>query len=75
VETVYQSLSSVYDGQVLVATHSPVMLAVSRPEQLLCFAKTKDGETDIVRGDEHPALREWRGEINLGDLFASGILG
>lgn len=75
VETVYQSLSSVYDGQVLVATHSPVMLAVSRPEQLLCFAKTKDGETDIVRGDEHPVLREWRGEVSLGDLFASGILG
>ena len=75
VETVFQSLASVYDGQVLVATHSPVMLAVSRPEQLLCFAKTIDGETDIVRGDEHPALREWRGEVSLGDLFASGILG
>jgi hypothetical protein len=39
VETVYQSLSSVYDGQVLVATHSPVMLAISSPEQLLCFAR------------------------------------
>lgn len=75
VETVYQSLSSVYDGQVLVATHSPVMLAISRPEQLLCFARTGNGETDIVRGDEHPALREWRGEVSLGDLFASGILG
>ena len=75
VETVCQSLSSVYDGQVLVATHSPVMLAISRPEQLLCFAKTPDGQTDIVRGDEHPALRQWRGEVSLGDLFASGILG
>jgi len=75
VETVYQSLSSVYESQVLVATHSPVMLAVSQPEQLLCFAKTGDGGTDIIRGDEHPALRDWRGEVSLGDLFASGILG
>lgn len=75
VETVYQSLCSVYGGQVLVATHSPIMLAVSRPEQLLCFGKTEEGGTDIVRGDAHPALREWRGEVSLGDLFASGILG
>lgn len=75
VEAMYQSLSSVYDGQVLVATHSPVLLAVATPEQLLCFGKTPQGQTDIVRGDEHPALRDWRGEVSLADLFASGILG
>jgi len=75
VETVYQSLSSVYSGQVLVASHSPVLLGVARPEQLLCFARTADGAVDIVRGDEHPALRDWKGETSLGALFASGILG
>jgi predicted ATPase len=75
VEAVYQSLSSVYDGQVLVATHSPVLLAIAKPQQLLCFAKTPEGATDIVTGDEHPALRDWRGEVNLGDLFAAGVLG
>lgn len=75
VETVYQSLASVYGGQVMVATHSPVMLALARPEELLCFAKTPGGETDIVRGDEHPVLQRWKGEVSLGDLFASGILG
>jgi predicted ATPase len=75
VEAVYQSLSSVYDGQVLVATHSPVLLAIAKPKQLLCFAKTPEGATDIVTGDEHPALRDWRGEVNLGDLFAAGVLG
>lgn len=75
VETVYQSLSSVYDAQVLVATHSPVMLAISKAEELLCFAKTPEGQTDIVRGDEHPALRQWQGEVSLGDLFAAGVLG
>jgi predicted ATPase len=72
-ETIYQSLSSVYNGQVLVATHSPVLLSMSRPDQLLCFSKTREGTT-VTRGDEHPALKEWHGEISLGTMVASGIL-
>ncbi|MGQ9532793.1 MAG: methylation-associated defense system AAA family ATPase MAD3 [Desulfotomaculales bacterium] len=75
VEIAFQSLSSVYGAQILLATHSPVILSVARPSQILCFARTKDGATDIVRGDEHPALRHWRGETNLGVLFAGGVLG
>lgn len=75
VEAVYQSLGSVYDGQVLVASHSPILLGLARPDQLLCFAKDSRGATDIVRGDEHPALRDWRGEVSLGAFFACGILG
>jgi len=75
VETIFQSLSSVYDGQVLVASHSPVLLGVAAPEQLLCFSKNREGATAIVRGDRHPALREWKGEVSLGTVFASGILG
>lgn len=75
VETVLQSLSSVYDAQVLVATHSPVFLSQARPEELLCFARSESGATDIVRGSEHPRLQEWKGEINLGILFAGGVLG
>jgi predicted ATP-dependent endonuclease of OLD family len=75
VETVLQSLSSVYDAQVLLATHSPVVLSIAKPEQILCFAKTSEGATDIVRGSEHPRLKEWKGETDLGTLFASGVLG
>lgn len=75
VETVYQSLSSVYGAQVLISTHSPVILSVADPKQVLCFKKTQTGATDIVRGDDHPALRDWRGETNLGVLFAGGVLG
>ncbi|MFM7204603.1 MAG: methylation-associated defense system AAA family ATPase MAD3 [Myxococcota bacterium] len=74
VEAMFQSLSSVYAAQMLLATHSPVILSIIQPEQLLCFAK-KEGATDIVRGDEHPALSEWRGETNLSTLFAGGVLG
>lgn len=75
VETMFQSLSSAYKAQILLATHSPVILSIVRPENVLCFARSAEGETDIVSGKEHPALKKWRGETNLGTLFASGVLG
>lgn len=75
IETVIQSLSSIYEGQVLIATHSPVALNMLEPAQILCFAKDAFGATDIVAGNLHPALTEWRrGEPDLGLLFAAGIL-
>ncbi len=73
VETVYQSLSSVYDAQVLLATHSPVILSMAQVDEVLCFAK--EGATTIVKGSAHPALKHWKGETNLGVLFAGGVLG
>ena len=75
VETVYQSLSSVYGAQVLCASHSPVVLGLAKPADLLCFAKDDAGATDIVRGDKHPRLRNWKGALDLGTLFAAGVLG
>lgn len=75
VETMFQSLSSVYGAQMLLATHSPVILSMAEAKSVLCFAKTPEGITDIVRGDQHPRLREWHGEMNLGTLFAAGVLG
>jgi hypothetical protein len=58
-----------------MATHSPVILSQVEPEDVLCFAKSPDGQTDIVRGDQHPALREWRHGSDLGMLLAGGVLG
>jgi predicted ATPase len=75
IETVYQSLSSVYDAQILMATHSPVLLGIADAKNVLCFAKTQEGVTDIVAGNLHPALTKWQGETTLGELFASGVLG
>lgn len=74
-ETVMQSLSSVYDSQVLSATHSPVVLSLLRLPQVLCFGKTDHGEVYIERGNEHPRLQEWHSALNLGELFATGVLG
>jgi len=75
IETVLQSLSSIYDGQVLLATHSPVALNMLDPKDVLCFAKDATGATDIVAGNLHPALKTWKkGEPDFGVLFAAGIL-
>jgi predicted ATPase len=74
IETVVQSLKSFYDGQVLVTTHSPLVVGLTTPEELLCFSMTNEG-TKIVRGDEHPYLEDWRSGLNISDLFASGVLG
>jgi predicted ATPase len=74
-ETVIQSLTSIYHGQVLIATHSPVAINQLEAKEVLCFAKDAEGATDIIAGNLHPRLREWKkGEPDLGVLFASGIL-
>lgn len=74
VETMYQALSSVYSAQVLLASHSPVVLGSARADDVLCFARTDDGATDVIVGTQHPRLSDWHGEVDLGTLFASGAL-
>ena len=75
VEAVFESLSSVYDGQVFLATHSPVILSCADAKDVLCFAQDEGGATDIVAGAHHPKLRDWKGDPDLSVLFASGVLG
>ncbi len=74
IETMFESLSSVYDAQILLATHSPVILSVADANDVLCFAKNLEGATDIVVGRKHPKLSDWHGQVDLGTLFASGVL-
>lgn len=75
IETMVQSMRSVYGAQVLMATHSPMVLGVTEPEEILCFNRNPDGSAYIVSGSEHPSLRDWKHELDLGTLFASGVLG
>ena len=74
-DAVYDSLSSAYDSQVLVATHSPAFLTLARPDEVLCFAKDNDGATDIVSGSDHPLLRDWQDSVDMNLLFATGVIG
>jgi predicted ATPase len=75
VETIFQALSNTGDCQILCATHSPVFLSLAVPKQILCFARTDEGATDIVSGDQHPRLAQWKRETDLGTIFAAGLLG
>ena len=74
-DAIYDSLSSVYDGQILVTTHSPAFLRLARPEEALCFARTAQGDTDIIRGNDHPLLRGWHESADMNLLFAAGVIG
>ena len=74
-QDVFDSLSSVYEAQVLLATHSPEFVAIANVNHLLCFGKNPDGAVDVIPGQFHPHLRDWQSETDLGTFFASGILG
>lgn len=74
-ESVLQSLSSVYDAQVLLTTHSPIVLNILDPKDLLCFSRNDKDGSSILSGDEHPYLKNYNKEVSLAQLFAGGILG
>ena len=74
-QSVYGAASSAYGSQVIMATHSPALLSLASPEQVLCFAKDREGAVDIIRGDQHPIVREWKGAVDMNLLFAQGVFG
>lgn len=74
VETVLLSLQSVYDGQIWVSTHSPIVLAATDISAVLLSILNESGEATVIAGQDHEKLAEWKGAIDLGSLFAAGIL-
>ena len=75
IEAVLQSLSSVYERQILISSHSPVVLANVSLDQVICTRLSKDGAVSIIPGCDHPQLIDWKGRVDLGALFAAGVLG
>lgn len=73
-QDVFDSLSSVYEAQVLLATHSPEFVAIADVKHILCFGRNPEGAIDIIPGELHPHLRDWQYETDLGTFFASNIL-
>ena len=69
-DAIYDSLSSAYESQVLV---SPAFLKLSNPHEVLCVAKNDEGATDIIRGNDHPILRDWQESVDMNVLFATGV--
>ncbi|BAZ10920.1 hypothetical protein NIES4071_27440 [Calothrix sp. NIES-4071] len=75
IEVVLQSLSSVYDSQVWVSTHSPIVLAHTDLESVIVMRSSKEKGVEAIPGSIHPCLQDWQGKIDLGSLFAAGVLG
>lgn len=64
-ETIFRSSPSIHAAQIFLASHSPVVLNVAQPSQVLCFTRMTNGEVDIMPGTEHPALRDGTGEKSI----------
>lgn len=75
IETAYQSLSSIYDSHVLLASHSPLLLRCAEPSEVLCFGQAQDGSTKVVHGKEHPSMSDWRSVTDNDLLFAHRVSG
>lgn len=74
IQVMLEAYQGTFGSQILVSTHSPVVLAHTALEHALCLRMSKTGAVDVVVGTEHPRLAEWRGEVDLGVLFAAGVL-
>lgn len=74
VETILMSLRSLYDGQVWLSTHSPVVLAATPVSAVLLSVLDESGEATVIAGSDHEKLVEWKGAVDLGTLFAAGVL-
>jgi predicted ATPase len=75
IEAVLDGLSSISHSQVLISSHSPVVIANSRLEHILTTRLERNGAVSVVAGIRHPRLINWQGELDLGTLFAAGVLG
>lgn len=73
IDSVLDALQAVPGSQVLVATQSPLVVARVGPAKVLAVRAGPDGASTVVRGDEHPSIVHWHGEVDLGTLFAGGI--
>jgi predicted ATPase len=75
IQRVLESLSSMYDSQVWISTHSPIVLAYTDLQQVIVMHSNETGAVVAIPGNEHPRLQDWQGGIDLGSLFAAGVLG
>jgi predicted ATPase len=74
-EVILKALSAIPAAQVLIATHSPLVVQQLGIEPLLCFSRDPISGVQIVRGAAHPVLKGWSGTPDLASIFASRVLG
>lgn len=74
ISVVLDSLSSIYDGQVLMTSHSPLVIGMVKPKDILIFSrKTPDGSTQIVPAIQHEMLQEEVSRLQIDQMYAGGV--
>jgi predicted ATPase len=74
IQAITEALGSVGKAQVWLSSHSPVLLANVKPENVLCLSQSAEGSVSAIPGAQHPGLVDWKGGVDLGTLFAAGVL-
>jgi len=74
IEAAMQAFEAIGDGQVIVSSHSPVVLARTTLDALLVARMAPDGSVQVVTGRKHPRLAGWKNHADLADFFAAGVL-
>jgi hypothetical protein len=74
IEVILESLQVMENSQSWVTTHSPIVVAVTKPADLICLTMTKSEGVKAVRGDRHDLLSKWQGIPTLDVLFSAGVL-
>lgn len=74
ISAVMDSLSSLYDHQVVVSTHSPLVITKTPIERIVVLSRDEHGAVKALRGRLHPALAAWKKDVAPGALYAAGIL-
>jgi predicted ATPase len=74
IDTACECLRSLYDSQVIVSSHSPIVLATTKLEEVIASRMNGDGSVVLTRGPDLPALVNWKGTVDLPMWFATGVL-
>ena len=75
IDAVFDSLSSMYNSQVLLTTHSPAFVNLASLENLICFTRDEEYSTSVIQATKIPIVKNWENRPNPGWLLASGVLG
>jgi predicted ATPase len=71
---VLQALSSIEESQIWLSTHSPIVLAQSKLDDLLLMRIQKNGSVGVLPASKHPRFQDWKEELDLGTFYAAGVL-
>ena len=74
VDSVFEALSSMYNSQVLLTTHSPSVVNLAKLENMLCFTRDEKNSTRVVQALEIPMVKNLKDRPSPGWLLASGML-